>query len=136
VSKKQPRRKPTIGRLAQDRIGRELRVMYGEVLREPLPEELSSVLQAFQGAEAAQHRLQAAVQILQRVKLGLVRSADIHTGASLVHAQQRLVELSMRAARAHRRERAPGIRDGEPGRRLRRPKLPRRLTAVKRASTA
>ena len=85
-NKKQCRPKPTIGRQAQDKIGRELRVMYSEVLREPLPAELLSVLQAFEDARAAQQRLQHAVQVLRWANMGFALNPDARSGESLVHA--------------------------------------------------
>jgi Anti-sigma factor NepR len=41
-----PKRQPEaqIGRAAQDRIGRQLRAMYSELIRQPLPERLLSTL--------------------------------------------------------------------------------------------
>jgi len=115
VSNKHLRLQATIGRHAQDRIGRELRAMYSEVLREPLPEDLLSVLQAFQDAETAQQRLQKAVEELRRNKMAFALNLDGLSGASLVHAQQRQIALAVRAlrpqstrVRSSRSQRIPG----------------------------
>jgi hypothetical protein len=63
---------PTIGRQAQDRIGRELRVMYAEAVTQPLPDQLFALLQAFEDAEAAQRRLREAVAALRQANSGLI----------------------------------------------------------------
>ena len=61
----------TIGRHAQDRIGRELRAMYAEMLTQPLPGELIALLDAFEDAETAQARLRTAVRALRQANVGL-----------------------------------------------------------------
>jgi hypothetical protein len=43
--------KARVDRVAQDMIGRQLRAMYSELLREPLPETLLSTLRAIERAE-------------------------------------------------------------------------------------
>ena len=133
MSRKQLRPKPTIGRHAQDRIGRELRAMYDEVLREPLPEDLASVVRALQETEVAKHRLKAAVLLLQRAKIGLVVKPDANCGAPFVHTQQRLIELSMQAARSF----GSGARPSQSRRKAPNTAAigPSRLTVSKRSST-
>jgi hypothetical protein len=87
-----------IGRKAQDRIGRELRVMYAEVVTQSLPNQLLALLQAFEDAEAAQRRLREAVAALRQANSGLIlplapRSTPL---ASLsVRAQQALLARSV-----------------------------------------
>jgi Anti-sigma factor NepR len=44
---------PKIGRAIQDQIGRELRAMYEELLRQPLPEHLVAPLRASSDVPAA-----------------------------------------------------------------------------------
>lgn len=67
---KQPVARPTIGRHAQDRIGRELRVMYAANMAQALPTQLVALLSAFEEAEVAQRRLQEAVQALRQASTG------------------------------------------------------------------
>jgi hypothetical protein len=87
----------TIGRQAQDRIGRELRVMYAEALT-PLPDQLLALLRAFEDAEAAQHRLREAVRALRQANSGLILhlapSRTLSPSLS-VRAQQALLARSM-----------------------------------------
>ena len=54
--------RPAIGRLAQDRIGRELRLMYRRTLQEPLPDDFAALLLAFEHAETARNNLAQVVQ--------------------------------------------------------------------------
>jgi hypothetical protein len=49
-SRKHPK-KGHIDRAAQDSIGRQLRAMYSELLREPLPEKLLATLRALEQAD-------------------------------------------------------------------------------------
>ena len=46
-----PHRKAEIGRAAQDLIGRQLRAMYSELVRQPLPNRLLTTLNAIRVAE-------------------------------------------------------------------------------------
>ena len=53
-TKKQRGAKPTIGRRALDRIGRELRAVYEPFFQEPLPDEFLVLLRAWKDAETEQ----------------------------------------------------------------------------------
>jgi hypothetical protein len=58
--------RPKIDRAIQDRIGRELRAMYEELLRQPLPENLLAPLRASDELHGARTRLETAVQALRQ----------------------------------------------------------------------
>jgi Anti-sigma factor NepR len=51
--------RPKMARAVQDRIGRELRAMYEELLKQPLPEDLIAPLRAPTQLQAPLERLQA-----------------------------------------------------------------------------
>ena len=88
--------KPTIGRLAQDRIGRQLRAIYEQVVEEPLPEEIRSLLRAFEEAETAQHCLRQAIDAVRRANTGAGLTLTPRSNLALpVHAQQAIVERSL-----------------------------------------
>ena len=96
---KQPEAPPTIGRLAQDRIGRELQAFYGSLLEQPLPDAVSALLGALDDFEAARNRLQDAVQTL-RTSATSSDTALIQPPAGLsVQAQQALLTRAMLDAR-------------------------------------
>jgi hypothetical protein len=98
-TKKQCGAKPTIGRRAQDRIGRELRAVYEPFVQEPLPDEFLILLRAWKDAETARYRVTHAVEILRGANRGLDLNLSARSASSLtVHAQQMLVA---RAVRAH-----------------------------------
>ena len=88
---------PMIGRHAQDRIGRELRGMYAGMVTQPLPDDLLTLLHAFEDAEAAQRRLRAAVQALRQANTGLdPKLPGRSVPSSLpVRAQQALLARAM-----------------------------------------
>jgi hypothetical protein len=88
--------KPTIGRHAQDRIGRELSVMYAPLLREPLPDMFLMLLRASATAEAAQDRLFKAVLELREAnkEFGLSPTTPITMSMS-VRTQQVLLAREM-----------------------------------------
>jgi Anti-sigma factor NepR len=46
-------RKAQVDRAAQDRIGRQLRAMYSDLAKQPVPEKLLATLRAFEEAEDA-----------------------------------------------------------------------------------
>jgi Anti-sigma factor NepR len=46
-------RKAQVDRVAQDRIGRQLRAMYSDLLKQPVPDKLLATLRAFEEAEDA-----------------------------------------------------------------------------------
>ena len=87
---------PTIGRHAQDRIGRELRIMYAGELAEPLPDVFLMLLRALSTAEAAQDRLFSAVLDVREAhkEFGLTHTAPLTTPMS-VRAQQGLLAREM-----------------------------------------
>jgi hypothetical protein len=97
VSTKKPSNaKLTIGRRAQDSIGRQLRAMYEPLVQEPLPDGFLALLGAWKDAEAARYRVQHALERLRRTNRGF----DVSAGSASclkVHAQQMLVERAMRA---------------------------------------
>jgi Anti-sigma factor NepR len=90
------KRKPTIGRHAQDRIGRELAAMYGPVLSEALPDEFLALLRALTNAEAAQDRLLNAVLDLREANkdFGLSPTRSLTMPLS-VRGQQVLLARAM-----------------------------------------
>ena len=62
--------KPKIDRPIQDRIGRELRAMYEELLRQPLPDNLLAPLRASDAVHTARSQLEEAVQAMRRPLAG------------------------------------------------------------------
>ncbi len=56
---------PKIDRAIQDKIGRELRAMYEELLRQPLPEKLTEPLRALDEVTSARQRLEEAVKAMR-----------------------------------------------------------------------
>ena len=97
-TKKQRGAKPTIGRRALDRIGRELRAVYEPFVQEPLPDEFLVLLRAWKDAETARYRVRNAVEILRGANRGLDLNLSAQSASSLtVHAQQMLVARAMRA---------------------------------------
>jgi hypothetical protein len=88
--------KPTIGRHAQDKIGRELSVMYAPLMREPLPDVFLMCLRALATAEAAQDRLLNAVLDLREAnnQFGLSPATSLTMPMS-VRAQQVLLAREM-----------------------------------------
>ena len=87
---------PTIGRQAQDKIGRELSVMYAPLLREPLPDAFLMLLRASATAEAAQDQLFNAVLELREAnkEFGLSPATSLTMPMS-VRAQQILLAREM-----------------------------------------
>ena len=57
--------KPKIDRAVQDKIGRELRAMYEELLRQPLPENLIAPLRAMDAVGETRARLEEAAQAMR-----------------------------------------------------------------------
>jgi hypothetical protein len=57
--------KPKIDRAVQDKIGRELRAMYEELLRQPLPENLTAPLRAYDEVQTARQRLNEAIEAMR-----------------------------------------------------------------------
>jgi hypothetical protein len=101
---------PTIGRHAQDRIGRELRIMYAGELAEPLPDVFLMLLRALSTAEAAQDRLFSAVLDVREAhkEFGLTPTAPLTTPMS-VRAQQVLLAREMlQLSRKPSGEKPPG----------------------------
>jgi hypothetical protein len=93
VKRREP--KPTIGRHAQEKIGRELRAMYQPFMQEVLPAEFVALLRASEDAENARHRLKQAIAKLRdanALELNPVSSAS----SLSVHAQQMLVARAVR----------------------------------------
>ena len=96
MKNKRRERKPTIGRRAQDGIGRELRAMYQPFMQEALPDEFVAVLRASEDAESARHRLKQAVANLRNANRAFELNS-VCSGSSLsVHAQQMLVARAVR----------------------------------------
>lgn len=56
---------PTMSRAAQDRIGHELRQMYSDLLRKPLPENLVAPLRACDELQTTRKRLADAVSAIR-----------------------------------------------------------------------
>ncbi len=54
--------KPKIDRPMQDKIGQELRAMYEELLRQPLPDKLTSALRALNDVQSSQESLNDAIE--------------------------------------------------------------------------
>jgi hypothetical protein len=57
--------KPRIDRVIQDKIGRELRAMYEELLRQPLPENLTAPLRAIEEVQSSQQRLREVLKTMR-----------------------------------------------------------------------
>jgi hypothetical protein len=57
--------RPKIDRAIQDRIGRELRAMYEDLLRQPLPENLTAPLRAIDEVQSSRRRLQEVLQAMR-----------------------------------------------------------------------
>ena len=88
--------KPTIGRHAQDRIGRKLRALYQPFMQESLPDEFVALLRASEDAEIARHRLTQALANLRDANRAFELNS-VGSGSSLsVHAQQMLVARAVR----------------------------------------
>lgn len=121
-NRKRSRAKPTIGRQAQDRIGRDLRAMYSEVLHEPLPAEMLAVLQALDSAETAQLGVRHAVEKMWSANRSASFTRNHVCGASPVQAQQTFIALAMGQQRRSRPRRGAGKAVARPdvavGRRL------------------
>ena len=56
---------PKIDRAIQDKIGRELRAMYEELLRQPLPENLTAPLRVYDEVQTARQRLSEALDAMR-----------------------------------------------------------------------
>ena len=93
---------PTIGRLAQDRIGRELRTLYGPLIEQPLPDAVSALLGALDDFETARNRLQDAVQSLRSCATDSNPAATQRSAGLSVHAQQMLATNAMLRGRPPR----------------------------------
>ena len=98
-NKHQHESRPTIGRFAQDRIGRELQARYGQLLEQPLPDAISAMLGALEDFEAARTRLQDAVQDLRASATGSGLSLTPRPAGLSVHAQQMLLTRAILHAR-------------------------------------
>jgi hypothetical protein len=74
--------KPKIERVVQDKIGRELRAMYEELLRQPLPENLTAPLRALSEVQASRSRLRQTLEDLREAAPSLTpRITLLNTGA-------------------------------------------------------
>ena len=58
--------KPKIDRPMQDKIGQELRAMYEELLRQPLPKKLTAPLRALNEVQSSQEALNDTIEEMQR----------------------------------------------------------------------
>jgi hypothetical protein len=58
--------KPKIDRAMQDRIGQELRAMYEDLLKQPLPEKLTAPLRALNEVQSSQDGLNDAIEAMRR----------------------------------------------------------------------
>jgi hypothetical protein len=58
--------KPKIDRAMQDRIGHELRAMYEELLKQPLPEKLTAPVRALNEVQSSQEGLHDAIEAMRR----------------------------------------------------------------------
>ena len=92
---KRRKAQPTIGRHAQDKIGRELRAMYGELVEQPLPDEVSALLGALDEFESARHRLKQSVQTLRASAAGGGLAVTARPPGLSVHAQQMLIAQAL-----------------------------------------
>jgi hypothetical protein len=86
---------PTIGRHGQDRIGRELRAMYDDLVELPLPDEVLALLGALDEFESAKHRLKQSVQTLRTSAAGGALAVTPRSPGLSVHAQQMLIAQAM-----------------------------------------
>jgi Anti-sigma factor NepR len=57
--------KPKIDRAIQDKMGRELRAMYEELLRQPLPERLIAPLRAIDEVQSSRKRLKETLEAMR-----------------------------------------------------------------------
>jgi hypothetical protein len=57
--------KPKIDRAIQDKIGRELRAMYEELVRQPLPERLTAPLRAIDEVQSSRQRLKETLEAMR-----------------------------------------------------------------------
>ena len=81
-------RKPKIDRAIQDKIGRELREMYAELLRQPLPENLIAPLRAMDAVAEARKRLAEAAQEMRRAGTSLTTCPEASTAEPAVNAKR------------------------------------------------
>ena len=58
--------KPKIDRAMQDKIGQELRAMYEELLRQPLPEKLTAPLRALDKVHSSHEALNDTIEAMRR----------------------------------------------------------------------
>jgi hypothetical protein len=58
--------KPKIDRLLQDKIGQELRAMYEDLLKQPLPEKLTAPLRALDEVQPSNQGLTEAIDGMSR----------------------------------------------------------------------
>jgi hypothetical protein len=68
--------KPTIDRAMQDKIGQELRAMYEELLKQPLPEKLTAPLRALNEVQSSQEGLNEAIEAMRSP---IARNDEGHT---------------------------------------------------------
>jgi Anti-sigma factor NepR len=106
ANNKQCNRNPAIDRYSQDRIGRELRVIYQPFVEGPLPDAFLVLLRAWENAEASRYLLEQAIEILRRANRGFELN-DGSNSAHSVHAQQTMVA---RAFGAREQRRPLGVR--------------------------
>ncbi len=57
--------KPKLDRAIQDKIGRELRAMYEQLLRQPLPENLTAPLRAIDEVQSSRQRLKETLEAVR-----------------------------------------------------------------------
>ena len=67
--------KPRISLAIQDKIGRELRAMYEELLKQPLPEKLTAPLRAMEEVQASREQLRETLDSMRQV-------TPAHTGST------------------------------------------------------
>ena len=60
--------KAKISRAIQDKIGRELREMYAELLKQPLPEKLLAPLRALDEVQSSRKRLKETLEAMRAAK--------------------------------------------------------------------
>ena len=58
-------KKPKIDRALQDKIGQELRAMYEELLKQPLPEKLTAPLRALDEVRSSHEGLTEAIEAMR-----------------------------------------------------------------------
>jgi hypothetical protein len=100
ANNKQRNRNPAIDRYSQERIGRELRVIYKPFVQEALPDAFLVLLRAWENAEASRYCLKQAIEIMRQANRGSELS-ERSSSAHPVHAQQTLVARAF-GARAQR----------------------------------